>query len=393
MGGDVDYRNVFESAPGLYLVLRPDFTIVAVTDAYLHATKTRREEILGRGLFEVFPDNPDDPQATGVRNLNASLQRVLEKRAPDVMAVQKYDIRRPEAEGGGFEERFWSPTNSPVCDSRGEIIYIIHRVNDVTELVRLQQAQTAQDEIKQRARELELLVAERTSQLRASVEELEAFCYSLSHDMRAPLRAIHSFTEMALEDCGPGMKAECQEFLKKSIRSADRLDRLIQEVLAYTRLSKQDITPEKVNVESLIREIIDERPELQPPQADIKIQAPLLPLLGHEASVTQCLTNLLDNAVKFVARGVTPEVRIYTEAHNGLVRLYVEDNGIGIDEAGQRRLFQMFQRIHNSDEAAGHGIGLAIVRKAVERMNGQAGVESVPGQGSCFWVQLPAGNS
>ena len=145
MGGDVDYRNVFESAPGLYLVLRPDFTIVAVTDAYLHATKTRREEILGRGLFEVFPDNPDDPQATGVRNLNASLQRVLEKRAPDVMAVQKYDIRRPEAEGGGFEERFWSPTNSPVCDSRGEIIYIIHRVNDVTELVRLQQAQTAQD--------------------------------------------------------------------------------------------------------------------------------------------------------------------------------------------------------------------------------------------------------
>src|SRR5687767_8100521 len=101
MGEDVDYRNVFESAPGLYLVLRPDFTIVAVTDAYLRATMTKREEILGRGIFQVFPDNPNDPQASGVRNLNASLQRVLQNHAPDVMAVQKYDIRWPEEEGGG----------------------------------------------------------------------------------------------------------------------------------------------------------------------------------------------------------------------------------------------------------------------------------------------------
>src|SRR5215210_7126280 len=152
MGRDVDYRNVFESAPGLYLVLRPDLTIVGVTDAYLRATMTKREEILGRGLFDVFPDNPDDPKATGVRNLKASLQRVLQTRAPDAMDVQKYDIRRPEQEGGAFEERFWSPTNSPVCDGSGEITYIIHRAEDVTELVRLRQAHSAQDEIKQRAR-------------------------------------------------------------------------------------------------------------------------------------------------------------------------------------------------------------------------------------------------
>src|SRR5919108_4963325 len=95
-----DFRALFESAPGLYLVLTPDLKIVAVSDAYLRATMTKREAILGRGLFEVFPDNPDDPAATGVRNLSASLQKVIKNRVSDTMAVQKYDIRRPEAEGG-----------------------------------------------------------------------------------------------------------------------------------------------------------------------------------------------------------------------------------------------------------------------------------------------------
>ena len=111
--GSPDFRALFESAPGLHLVLAPDLTIVAVSDAYLRATMTQREQILSRGIFEVFPDNPDDPGATGVQNLRASLERVLKDRVPDAMAVQKYDIRKPQ---GGFEERFWSPVNSPVLD-------------------------------------------------------------------------------------------------------------------------------------------------------------------------------------------------------------------------------------------------------------------------------------
>lgn len=116
-----DFRILFESVPGLYLVLTPDLTIVAVSDAYAQATMTKRSAILGRGLFEIFPDNPDDPAASGVRNLHASLQRVLRNRTADTMAVQKYDIRRPASEGGGFEERYWSPVNSPVFGSDGQI--------------------------------------------------------------------------------------------------------------------------------------------------------------------------------------------------------------------------------------------------------------------------------
>src|SRR5918996_745997 len=142
-----DYQALFESAPGLYLVLTPDLKIVAVSNAYLQATMTKREAILGRSLFDVFPDNPDDPAASGVHNLRTSLQNVLKNRTADVMAVQKYDIRRPESEGGGFEERYWSPMNSPVFGLDGEIINIIHRVEDVTDFIRLKQTEMEQSKL------------------------------------------------------------------------------------------------------------------------------------------------------------------------------------------------------------------------------------------------------
>jgi PAS domain S-box-containing protein len=136
---DLEYREVFESSPGNYLLLSPDLTIVGVTDAYLRTTMTRRDDILGRSLFDVFPDNPNDPNATGVRNLRASLTRLLEHKQSDRMALQKYDIRRPESEGAGFEERYWSPLNTPVLDASGEVRYIIHWVEDVTAFIRLKQ--------------------------------------------------------------------------------------------------------------------------------------------------------------------------------------------------------------------------------------------------------------
>src|SRR5450755_3125566 len=135
-----DFRAIFDAVPGLYLVLRPDdpvFTIVTANKAYAQATLTDQNKIVGRGLFEVFPDNPHNPQASGVRNLHASLRQVIESKAPHTMAAQKYDIRRPESEGGGFEERFWSPANFPVFGTDNEVAYIFHRAEDVTEFFRL----------------------------------------------------------------------------------------------------------------------------------------------------------------------------------------------------------------------------------------------------------------
>ncbi|QSQ23724.1 PAS domain-containing protein [Pyxidicoccus parkwayensis] len=143
-----DFRQLFEKSPDAYLVVAPDadFPIIAVSDAYLRATQTTREGILGRPLFEVFPDNPTDANATGARNLRASLERALATRAPDTMAVQKYDIRRPEAEGGGFEERYWSPVNTPVLSAEGEVRYLLHRVKDVTDFIHLSRHRDAERE-------------------------------------------------------------------------------------------------------------------------------------------------------------------------------------------------------------------------------------------------------
>lgn len=172
----LDFRALFESAPGLYLVLTPDLSIVAVSDAYLKATMTKREEILGRGLFDVFPDNPDDANATGTSNLRASLERVLANRAPDAMALQKYDIRRPEFEGGGFEERYWSPLNSPVLVGN-EVAYIIHRVEDVTEFVRLNEQRLEErrvtDDLRTRAIQMETEIFLRAQQVQQANAELQ----------------------------------------------------------------------------------------------------------------------------------------------------------------------------------------------------------------------------
>jgi two-component sensor histidine kinase len=201
-GDSLDYRRLFEHAPGPYLVLAPDLTIVAVNEAYLAATLTSRESLIGRGLFEAFPDNPDDPAADGVRNLSASLSRVKLYRRPDTMAVQKYDIPIP---GGGFEVRYWSPVNTPVLDAKGEVEWIIHRVEDVTALV-LKDKQAA---------ERDRLAIEQTATIerlrRANIELREAdtqrqiLLNELNHRVKNSLATVQS---IALQTLGSAATPE-----------------------------------------------------------------------------------------------------------------------------------------------------------------------------------------
>jgi PAS domain S-box-containing protein len=262
------------------------------------------------------------------------------------------------------------------------------------------------------AQQLERKVSERTTQLRETVAGLEAFSYSLSHDMRASLRAIHTFTEITLANSAQKLGAEDAGLLRRVLAAAVRMERMVRDVLAFSRVSREELKLESVDVESLILDLVVHLPELQTPQARIKVESPLLPVKGHRASLIQCFSNLLGNAVKFVAPGVRPDVRIWTESLRRLtppagspqetatsnsqpespaVRLWVEDNGIGIEPEALGKIFDIFQRLHSEYE--GTGIGLAIVRKAVERMGGVVGVLSEPGIGSRFWIELPAGTA
>lgn len=245
----------------------------------------------------------------------------------------------------------------------------------------------AQKELSQYTLSLEKTVSERTAHLRETIGELEAFSYSVSHDLRTPLRAMNGYARAILEDC-PDLSPEHRNHLERIIRGAERLDRLTLDVLAYSRLSRMEFEPQPVDLTKLVQDIIDQYPNFQAVKSDIEVKTPLLPVLGHHAFLTQCISNILANAIKFVAPGQTPHVKIWTESNGQGVQIYIEDNGIGIAQEHRDRIFKIFSRVHHENIYEGTGIGLAVVKRAVERMCGAVSYESKVGKGTRFRIDL-----
>lgn len=233
---------------------------------------------------------------------------------------------------------------------------------------------------------LEQEVAARTAKLTESIEELEGFSYSITHDLRAPLRAMQSFAAILEEEAGPKLGQQERDYLQRIITSSHRMDKLIRDVLAYSRVLRMDLSLEPVDLAGLIRGIVQSYPNFGPSKADIRLEGEFCPVLANEAALTQSVSNFLTNAIKFVPPGVRPKVTIHSELKGERVRVWFKDNGIGIAPEFQDRIFHLFQRLNRDYE--GTGIGLSIVRKAVERMGGSVGVESEPGKGSHFWFEL-----
>jgi PAS domain S-box-containing protein len=246
----------------------------------------------------------------------------------------------------------------------------------------------AEAELAQYRQELERLVAERTARLQELVGELEHFSYTITHDLKAPLRAMRGFAEMAEQVSGEG---EAKPFLEKISTAAERMDRLIADALSYSRLVRQDLPLEDVDTEALLRGILDSYPQFQPWKAQIQVEGRLPVVLGNEAGLTQVFSNLLDNAVKFVQPAKKPDIRVWATERGEWARIWVEDKGIGISRVMLPRVFEMFSR--GSKDYEGTGIGLALVRKVVQRMGGKVGVESEEGSGSRFWVELKIGEA
>lgn len=264
---------------------------------------------------------------------------------------------------------------SPIRDGSGKVVGASTVARNITERVRAREI-------------LERTVAERTAALREAVEQMEEFSYSVSHDLRAPLRAINAYSGVLIEEYRGQLDETARRYLENIQRSSERMDKLTREVLAYSRVARSQARIEPVDLERLIADVVHQHANLQTPAAEIELDGPLPTALGHETSLGQCISNLLNNAVKFVAPGVKPHVRIWAEGKDRNVRVWFEDNGIGIKPEHHERVFQMFEQVHPEGKYDGTGIGLTIVRKAMEKMGGKAGVESDGRTGSRFFIEL-----
>jgi PAS domain S-box-containing protein len=391
----LQFQALFEALPGLYLVLTPDLFIAGASNAYLEATMTKRDSIVGRPLFEVFPDNPDDPNADGVANLRASLSRVLNTATADSMAIQKYDVRRPD---GTFEDRYWSPVNAPVLGTDGRIVWIIHRVQDVTEFVQQKLSDRMPEAaMRQRMEQMEVEIFQSAQRakiandlLRSANQELEAFSYSVSHDLRAPLRHIAGFIELLQRDATSSFSDKGRGFLQTIGQSAKRMGNLIDDLLAFSRVGRVAIQKTEVSLGQIVEEVIAEfAGEIKNRTVEWKI-ASMSRLWADRALMRLVLMNLIGNAVKFTRTRSAAVIEVNSlPMQEGYVTFYVRDNGVGFDSQYIEKLFGVFQRLHRADEFEGTGIGLANVQRIVLRHGGKVWAEGGLDRGATFYISIP----
>lgn len=250
--------------------------------------------------------------------------------------------------------------------------------------------QRAEAEIRTLNAGLEQRVAERTMELESKNRELETFTYSVSHDLKAPLRGIDGYSRLLLESYSGQLDAEGEDSLRTIRRAVQQMNQLIDDLLAYARLERRSLVPGRVDVAELLEEVIAERwDELQRRGLALTVEMPCQVVSADRDGLTQALRNLLDNALKFTQAQAQPRIEIGGREEGHWCRLWVRDNGIGFDMRYADRIFGLFQRLHRTEDYDGTGIGLAIVAKAMQRMQGRAWAESTPGAGACFYLDIP----
>ena len=342
-GAEATYRTLVEAMNEGALLLMPDGIVLYANTRFGSMAEAPLDQIIGTPIARFFPE---DEVAKFVSLL---------KRATHAGVSEEFQLRVSN-------DRFCPVWISLASTKSAGIDGFSAVITDLTE---------------RKAAE---------AKVREMIGELEGVSYAIVHDMRAPLRAMEAFAYMLEQDSEQHSPAQRKDLARRITVAAARMDELIRDALTYNQVVLKPTTLHPVKLSKLFQEMLETYPNLSPEKADIDLENELPLVLGNEAMLTQCFANLLGNAVKFVPEGVRPRVKVRAEPVNGMARIWVEDNGIGIPDHAKERLFRMFQRL--TSEYEGTGIGLAIVRKVAERMGGKVGAESQPGKGSRFWVEL-----
>jgi PAS domain S-box-containing protein len=370
---ELRYRRLFETARDGILIVDPvTRKIVDVNPFLTNFLGYTHAEFVGRELFEIGL----------LRDQAASQAAFRELRRAGFIRYE--DLPLVTKAGLSVDVEFVSNLYT-----EGNQLIIQCNVRDITVRKKNERMMAdLRDELARHATMLESTVLERTAELRQSNAQLETFVYSIAHDLRAPLRTMQGFAELLVGDYGATLDARGREFANFINAAAQKMDHLLNDLLAFSHLSQQKIDLQPVALDAAVEEAVAAcELEIRESRARIECQPPWPAVMAHPATLRQVLVNLISNAVKFV-RTVTPLVRLRAEEQpGGMVRVRVEDNGIGIPAEFQERIFQVFHRLHTT-KYPGTGIGLAIVQKGVERMRGNVGVTSAENQGSTFWIDL-----
>jgi PAS domain S-box-containing protein len=348
-----EIRDLYDKAPCGYHSLNKDGLYVAINDTELQWLGYRRDEVIGK---------------LEVRNvLTPEGRKLQEKSLPLLMeqgSLSDLEFEMVRKDGTTFPVLL---NATAVRDASGKFLMTRSTIFDISARKR---AETA---------------------LLSTNAQLESFAYSVSHDLRAPARAMEGFSTLLLEDYGDKLDPDGRDYLRRISEAAKKMDVLIEDLLAYSRLGRLEFIAEPVSLDQVLDEVLAQLdPQIEGSGARVTRAGDLPAVIGHRPTLNQVITNLLSNAIKYVSADVRPCIDLGAEVSDGRVRLWVRDNGIGIPREHQERIFRVFERLYSAADYPGTGIGLAIVQKGVERMEGRLGVESEPGKGSLFWVELPA---
>lgn len=362
------YDAILSSTPDLVYVFGRDHRFTYANAALLTMWGKTWDEAIGRNCLEL-----------GYEPWHAARH----DREIDHVIATKQPVRGEVPFSGTHGRRFYDYILVPVMGAQGEVEAIAGTTRDVTEMV------ITREELARHQQKLTGLVEERTAKLQEAVAAMEEFSYGVSHDLRAPLRAMTGYAEALLSEYQDKLDGTGRDYLKRIVRSGERMDRLTSDLLTYTRAVQTEVVLGPVSLDALVEDIAVHFPQLRAELTHLDIVKPLGRVIAHEPSLYQAISNLMTNAAKFGRPGEKPRIKIFTEKRNALLRIWVADEGIGIAPQTKDKLFGLFVRGQPNGAYEGTGIGLAIVKKVIERMRGAVGVESDGVSGSRFWIDLP----